>query len=215
MPVFLRWVLAGLGLLFGTAWLAVAEVKVEVREDGTTVIYNEAPGQRERRLATRLLPVPDPEIAEWVRAHAEIARLDPRLVQAVVQVESGYNRWAVSRKGALGLMQLMPATAELVGVEDVFDPAQNIAAGTTYLRSLLDRFDGRVELALAGYNAGPETVERHGGVPPYRETRDYVRRVFQLWKGDGSLPEERRPEVRILRDEQDRLVITTEPEPRR
>jgi soluble lytic murein transglycosylase-like protein len=103
------------------------------------------------------------------------------LVRAVVQVESGFNPYARSRRGALGLMQLMPATARQFGVGDPFDAADNIRAGVAYLRQLLDRYHDDEQLALAAYNAGPARVEEHGeSVPPYRETRDYVARVGEL-----------------------------------
>ena len=100
----------------------------------------------------------------------------PDLVRAVIEVESAFEPRAVSAKGAMGLMQLMPATARQYGVADPFDPRANIDAGTQHLRTLLDRYD--VSLALAAYNAGAGAVDRFGGVPPYRETKDYVRRVM-------------------------------------
>ena len=94
--------------------------------------------------------------------HAERHAINPALVRAVIQAESAWNTRAVSPKGALGLMQLMPETATELGVVDPFDPAQNIQAGVRYLKSLLDRYDGNAELALAVYNAGPRAVERYG-----------------------------------------------------
>jgi soluble lytic murein transglycosylase-like protein len=99
------------------------------------------------------------------------------LVHAVIEVESRYNPRAVSRAGAMGLMQLMPKTADRFSVVDAFDPVQNVDAGVRYLKELLERYSGQVRLALAAYNAGEEAVERHGGIPPYRETINYVKRV--------------------------------------
>jgi soluble lytic murein transglycosylase-like protein len=103
--------------------------------------------------------------------------LSPGLIKAVALVESGFDPHAVSPKGAQGLMQLMPGTARQYGVQDAFDPLQNLRAGAIHLRRLLDQFDGDLTLALAAYNAGAGTVERHGGVPDYKETQDYLRRV--------------------------------------
>jgi len=115
------------------------------------------------------------------RLAAEAARrhgLDPALVRAVVAVESGFQPQAVSPRGAQGLMQLMPATARELGVADPFDPAANLDGGSRYLRSLVARYDGDLGKALAAYNAGMGAVARHGGVPPYAETRRYVQNVL-------------------------------------
>jgi soluble lytic murein transglycosylase-like protein len=121
-------------------------------------------------------------------AHRNGVRTD--LVRAVVQVESGFNPAARSPKGAMGLMQLMPATAREHGVTNSFDPAENIRAGVAYLRQLLDRYQNNETLALAAYNAGPGAVDKHGeSVPPYRETRDYVARINRM---AGSRPIELR-----------------------
>jgi len=113
--------------------------------------------------------------------HADAHAINPALVRAVIQAESAWNTRAVSPKGALGLMQLMPETATELGVVDPFDPGQNIQAGVRYLKRLLDRYDGNAELALAAYNAGPGAVDKYGGkVPPYRETREYVRKIVSV-----------------------------------
>ena len=115
----------------------------------------------------------DPFIDRVAREHG----LAPELIKAVALVESGFDTHAVSPKGAQGLMQLMPATARQYGVSDAFDPLQNLRAGTIHLRKLLAEFDGDLTLALAAYNAGSGAVRRHGGVPAYRETQEYVRKV--------------------------------------
>jgi soluble lytic murein transglycosylase-like protein len=120
------------------------------------------------------------EFDHHIEAAAALHQLNPNLVKAVIKAESEFDRWAVSSKGAQGLMQLMPYTARRFGVLDPFDARENIFAGTQYLRILLDMFRGDVSLALAGYNAGENAVRRYGGIPPYRETRNYVRKVHRF-----------------------------------
>ena len=132
-------------------------------------------------------PVPPDEAYEDLIQEAAMAyRLDPALIRAVMQTESAFNPNAVSRVGAQGLMQLMPALAEEMGVRDSFDPRENIMGGARYLRELLGRFRGNVRLALASYNAGPTAVARYGRVPPFRETQRYVKQIQGLIARDHA-----------------------------
>ena len=125
--------------------------------------------------------------AHVIRAAAERYGVDTRLVEAIVQTESAGNPTAVSPKGARGLMQLMPERAALLGVRDSFDPHQNVDGGVRHIRDLLQSFGGDVTLAVAAYNAGEGAVRSHGGVPPFAETREYVRRVRAMYDGGATL----------------------------
>lgn len=126
----------------------------------------------------------DVDISPIILKYAQKHDLDPWLLRGVIEVESAFRPYAVSRSGAGGLMQLMPGTASYLGCGDRFDPEQNIAAGARYLRMMLDRF-GNYDLAIAAYNAGPGNVERYGGIPPFAETQRYVIKVKRAWKHRG------------------------------
>ena len=121
-----------------------------------------------------------------VREAADRHNVDPALVRAVIETESNWNPSAVSRKGAVGLMQLMPTTAQRFGASDFYTPQQNVEAGVTYLKTLLERYNGNLDLALAAYNAGEGAVDRAHGIPRFRETRDYVQKVQNAYYRPGS-----------------------------
>lgn len=219
--------------------VAVADIVVKVRPDGTRVMVNtgdparpaggdtsRASGGSQGKLTPAQL---DARADRHRRYRLERARfealidryserqgLDPRLVRAVVQVESSYRPEARSHKGAMGLMQLMPETAAELAVHDPYDPDQNLRGGIAYLAAQLERFGGRKELALAAYNAGPTAVERYDGVPPYRETREYVEKVLSLYEGRRvALPSSPAPRPGrkpfIVRDAEGGIVLTTDP----
>ncbi|WP_036095448.1 lytic transglycosylase domain-containing protein [Leptospira weilii] len=120
-------------------------------------------------------------LTEIIRKESEKNHLDPSLVQSVIKAESGFKADAVSPKGAIGLMQLMPSTANLLGVDDPSDPAENVAGGTKFLSDLLNKYKN-LDHALAAYNAGPGAVDRYGGIPPYKETQKYVAKVKKFYK---------------------------------
>lgn len=124
-------------------------------------------------------PASSPALGDVVASASERHRIDPDLVQSVIRAESGFNVRAVSPKGAQGLMQLMPQTASVLGVNNAFDPVANVDGGTRYLRMLLEHYNFDLVKALAAYNAGPQRVEQYGGVPPYYETRAYVARIIR------------------------------------
>ena len=124
---------------------------------------------------------PSEAYEEIIQEAAAEYELDPNLIRAVMQTESAFHPFAVSRAGAEGLMQLMPALADEMGVSDSFDPRDNIMGGARYLKRLLDYHNGNLDLALASYNAGPGNVQRYGGIPPFRETRKYVKTIKALY----------------------------------
>lgn len=172
-----------------SAW-AVAEGSAHLRlKEGGDVsvpapfLTGVVPDELIEEIEQAALQAPAADLETLLQAAAARHGLEPALVRAVVSVESAFRARAVSPKGALGLMQLMPSTAAAVGVQDAFDPAQNLEGGTRHLASLLRAYGGDLQKALAAYNAGAGAVARYGGVPPYRETRDYVGKVLRKYKG--------------------------------
>jgi membrane-bound lytic murein transglycosylase MltF len=154
------------------------------------------------------------KIEEMIREVSARYRVDPALVRAVIQTESNWNTSAISRRGARGLMQLVPGTAQQLGVRNAFDPQQNLDGGVRYLHTLLERYNGDLDKALAAYNAGPGAVDRAGGIPRYRETREYVQKVTDSYFRPGSdrLPrafEQRRSIYRAV-EADGRVVFTNE-----
>ncbi len=155
-----------------TTYSTPVPVQKEVCLRSENAPLNQAPIQREEA----------DSLDEIIEQTARRYHVDPVLVKAVIMAESGYNPRAISKKGARGLMQLMPGTAESLGVENIFDPRENIDAGVRYLKLMITRFDGNTELALAAYNAGSRKVRMHRGVPPFQATRDYIAKVFQYYE---------------------------------
>ena len=194
-----RAVLLG-GLLLYTILPAAAkadQIVVLVDDQGHKVYVNNGESASKvewmmRSFQPNSLPVsgtPPAGINQLVEQTANRLQMDPGLIRAIVRVESGYNPKAVSSKGAMGLMQLIPATAQRFGVANPFDPQQNLEGGVNYLKYLMILFGGDLSLSLAAYNAGEHTVQRSGGIPAISETQDYVRKVRSIYQaGDVSAP---------------------------
>lgn len=167
-------------------------------DDNGVVCYTDAPfGKKTETVLRERKSEPDAvqyikpasvksDYSHYIHKAAAKHDLEPELIKAVIKTESNGNHRAVSRKGAMGLMQLMPSTANDMDVSNPFDPEENIEGGTRYLKYLLGKFNGNLSLALAAYNSGPKTVEKYGSVPPITETKQYVNRVFSLYNGKRS-----------------------------
>lgn len=155
---------------------------IEVIRDRKPVAKSPAKPQYSRPAAVPGVPVSnDPSRFDaYIAEASRIYNIPEAFIKAVIKIESNFNPRAVSRVGAMGLMQLMPATAEHMNVKDPFDPKQNIMGGTKYLRRLSDRYDGDINLVLSGYHAGPGNVEKSGGIP-FEKTRDYVKNVYSWY----------------------------------
>jgi len=196
-------IVLGIGLLAGwlTALSAVAGTNLYVYElpDGSRILTDHALSNKHYRLVrvgrdvrgighlaasrhTQLFRADPSTYDRMIRDAASRYRVDFALVKAIMHVESNFNPYAASNKGALGLMQLMPSTAQRHGITELYDPAKNIEAGVRHIRYLKGLFGNRPKLVIAAYNAGENAVRRHGGIPPYRETQSYVRKVLYMKK---------------------------------
>jgi len=170
-------------------WKPVPSANVRAARSAAAEV-NRLLGSTESRSTESALPAPNfesgqgfaqPNIDSAIEQAAARHHVDPNLVRAVIKVESNFNPYAVSRKGAMGLMQLMPQTARQLNVSNPFDPEQNVDAGVRHLKQLMDNYGGDIKLTLAAYNAGQGAVERSAGIPRYTETRKYVKRITQLY----------------------------------
>ncbi|MBA2484539.1 MAG: lytic transglycosylase domain-containing protein [Nitrospira sp.] len=177
------WIAAALLL---TALPARADVYQYTDAKGTISLTN-VPNDPRYRLVISELPrsrsvISDRELEPLIARHSRAHHLHPALIRAVIKTESDFDPLAVSRAGAIGLMQLMPQTAVRLDVRDSYNPDENVGGGTKYLRQLLDRFNGNLPLALAAYNAGEHAVDRYQGLPPIAETRQYVKKVLRYYR---------------------------------
>ena len=181
---------------------AAAEVHRQVAAAPESVVMNTAESEisPDNREILRGRQMTSAELDSILEEAAQRHNVDPNLVRAVIKVESNFNPRAVSRKGAVGLMQLMPGTARNLNVSNPFDPKQNVDAGVRHLKQLLNDFGGDVRLSLAAYNAGAGAVTRNKGVPPYAETQDYVRRVTNLYGSGRLLGGPTAAPIRVFRD---------------
>jgi len=150
-----------------------------------------------------------PDYEEIIMRNSMKYNIDSSLIRAVITAESNWQPMAVSPKGAMGLMQLMPSTAREMDVKNPFNPEENIEGGTRYLRYLLDIFGGDLKLALAAYNAGPDTVRRYSGIPPIVETRDYVKRVLSLYNGKTMVTSNNTPIYKVVLEDGSVLFTNT------
>ncbi len=194
---FVLWVafliLAYHSLSLGDPRTASAEMYYYIDVRGTIHFTNAPTDPRFRKLTPHVIaprpPVSVEDLELTINRHSFRQRIDPALVRAIIKAESDFVPSAVSRAGASGLMQLMPQTAAWLGVRNLFDPDENVGAGTRYFRYLLDRYDGDITLALAAYNAGEHQVDRYQALPPIHETRQYVKKVLRFYRaysGDFS-----------------------------
>jgi soluble lytic murein transglycosylase len=173
-------------LLFGAS-AAIADIYKSVDENGVIHFTNAPQGDSYRKVISASSGQSDGNFDPIIQQKSRKYNVEPSIIRALISAESNWDVHAISDKGAIGLMQLMPATAEDMEIKNPFDPEQNIEGGTRYLRMLLDRFNGSMELAVAAYNAGPAAVERSGGIPSFSETRKFVRNVISSYRKKSDI----------------------------
>jgi len=179
-------VIVGISSLVFSVPTTAAEIYQFIGPNGSISLTNVPSDSRYRKIeieSSRFhATLSEQELEPVIRRHSSQQRLHPALIRAVIKAESDFDPRAVSRSGAIGLMQLMPQTAVRLDVRDMYDPDDNVGGGTKYLRQLLDRFHGNLPLALAAYNAGENAVDHYQALPPYDETRQYVRKVLRYYR---------------------------------
>jgi soluble lytic murein transglycosylase-like protein len=182
LPVLTRWVLFGVTVFFAVSGFMPREEQNKIRPVMSNIVCEPSifPSTPVRSYSD----TKESTLHQIILRAANRHKVDPALVKAIIRAESGYNPMAVSKKGAMGLMQLMPRTAEALGVEDgdIFNPENNIDAGVKYLKQLLTQFHGNVRLAVAAYNAGTKKVRKYKDIPPYKATRHYVNKVLEYYQ---------------------------------
>jgi hypothetical protein len=190
-------VIVGISSLAFSVSTTTAEIYQFIGPNGSISLTNVPSDPRYRKIEGESgrfhTALSEQELEPVIRRHSSQHRLHPALIRAIIKAESDFDPRAVSRSGAIGLMQLMPQTAVRLDVRDMYDPDDNVGGGTKYLRQLLDRFHGNLPLALAAYNAGENAVDRYQALPPFDETREYVRKVLRYYRAflvrDGVITE--------------------------
>lgn len=177
--------------LSASAITSYADIYKYVDENGVIHFTNITKGKGYKKIISEDKTRSKKDYDHIITRKSSKYKIEPAIIRAVITVESNWNPRAISSKGAIGLMQLMPSTAKDMRVKNAFDPEENIEGGTKYLRYLLNRFNGDIELALAAYNAGPARVEKSGGIPSISETKKFVKKVLSIYKGKSGKKRER------------------------
>ena len=180
LPVLTRWVLFGVAVFFALSGFMPREEQNKIRPVVSSIVCE--PSIFPSKPVRSYSDTKESTLHQIILRAASRHKVDPALVKAVIRAESGYNPMAVSKKGARGLMQIMPQNYQALNIKDPFDPHQNIMGGTRYFRTLYDRYDGKLALTLSAYNAGPTVVDRYQRIPPIPETERYVEKVMRFYR---------------------------------